>query len=159
VDTIVLTGVAGSGKTTVGELLAARLGIPLLDADELHSPEAIARMRAGIALTDDHRRPWLARVAAAIDARRPLVVGCSALSREARARLRAVGDIRLFLLDVPRATLERRLLARRGHFFGPALLDSQLDTLERPSPEEDVLVIDADRPATAVADAVMTSLG
>ena len=155
---VVLIGVAGSGKTTVGELLAARLGAPFLDADELHAPASVERMRRGEPLGDAARDAWFDRVLAAAAARDPLVLACSALRRSHRSRLRGVADVRMFLLDVPADELERRLRGRREHFFPARLLRSQLDALEAPLPEERIATVDAARPAALVAGEIIARL-
>lgn len=143
---VIVSGVAGSGKTTVGSRLAETLGWRFLDADALHSPENVAKMRAGIALDDSDRGPWLDAVRARIDEAlgedRDLVVACSALKASHRTRLGVPRpNVRLVFLDVPQAELERRL-ATRSHFFAPHLLESQLADLERPL---EALVLDARR--------------
>ncbi len=142
---IVVMGVSGSGKSTLGRALAAAWGWDFREGDELHPPANIDKMRAGIALDDDDRGPWLDRIAAWIAdelARgRDGVVTCSALKRRYRDRLRRAGaGVRFVHLQVAPAELERRLRQRR-HFMPAALLDSQLQTLEMPAAEEDVLVV------------------
>lgn len=134
---LVLTGVAGSGKTTVGKALAASLGWPLLDADELHSPDNVAKMRAGVPLDDDDRALWLTRVREAIRdtlaEESDRVVACSGLTAAHRARLQVHPTrVKFVRLVVPPATLRARLEKRRGHFLGPELLDSQLEALDAP---------------------------
>jgi gluconokinase len=134
---LVIMGVAGSGKTTVGSEAARRLEWSFVDADDLHAPANRAKMRAGEPLTDSERAPWLAAVRRAIDEHlhrgQSVVVACSALRRDYR---RVLGDgeprVHFVWLDVPTADLRERLAARRGHFAGPALLESQMDTLEPP---------------------------
>ncbi len=129
-------GVSGSGKSTVGGLLAARLGVPFVEGDELHPPANLARMRAGIPLTDAERWPWLAAAGARLAATGG-VLSCSALALRYRDRLRElVPGVRFAHLDVPRAELARRLAARRGHFMPASLLDSQLAALEPLRPAE-----------------------
>jgi gluconokinase len=149
---IVLTGPSGSGKSTVGRRLADALGWPLHDGDDYHPPENVARMRAGVPLTDADRAPWLAALAALIAgaaaADRSLVLACSALKRAYRAALVPAGDegeVRFVYLRASPALLAERLAARRGHFFDPRLLDSQLAALEEPRGDEaaPVLVVDA----------------
>jgi gluconokinase len=141
---IVLIGPAGTGKTTVGEALARDVGARFLDADEMHAPENVAKMRRGEGLTDADRAPWLDRVRAraleGLAAGDTVVVACSALRQSYRDRL-AQGDPRFVFvyLDVPPAELARRLSERRGHFAGPGLLSSQLMTFERP---DGALVVD-----------------
>jgi gluconokinase len=166
---VIVMGPAGAGKTTVGAALAAALGFPFHDADDFHDDDARARMGAGIALTDADRAPWLARLAALVA--RTLadggsaVLACSALRRAYRAALLADTDrperVRVVCLDAPREALARRLAARPGHFFPPALVDSQLAALEPPGADEPApaITVDATRPvATIVAD-VVASLG
>lgn len=135
---VVLMGVAGCGKTTVGERLAAELGWAFVEGDELHPPANVERMRAGLPLTDDDRRPWLERIRRAIEARigagESAVVACSALKESYRRMLLfGIEDALLVYLKGDRETLETRLLGRTGHFFDPALLASQLETLEEPA--------------------------
>ncbi|GGJ87304.1 gluconokinase [Pilimelia anulata] len=161
---IVLTGVAGSGKSTVGRLVAALLRWPYVDGDDLHPPANVAKMSAGQPLDEDDRRPWLAAVGAWLDARgaaaEPGVLSCSALRRAHRSAL-AEGRpaVRLVLLDGPPEVIAERLATRRGHFLPPALLPSQLAAAERPGPDEDVLTVDVRPPAPAVAEAVLSGLG
>jgi carbohydrate kinase (thermoresistant glucokinase family) len=129
---LVVMGVSGSGKTTLGQALAEALGLPFRDGDDLHPPANRDRMRAGIALGDADRWPWLDRVARALRDEAPVVVACSALRRAYRDRLRAgAGGPVVFLhLAGDRGLIAARLAARRGHFMPPALLDSQIATLE-----------------------------
>jgi carbohydrate kinase (thermoresistant glucokinase family) len=155
---IVVIGVAGSGKTTVGEGLAARLGIPFFDADTLHTPEAVEQMRRGEPLTDAERDAWFDRVVAAMRARDPVVVACSALRRAHRDRLRSLGDARMFLLEVPTAELERRLRERAGHYFPASLLQSQIHSFDPPEDAEGIVAIDADRPEQEIVDAIAAEL-
>src|SRR4051794_3791650 len=128
---VLLMGVAGSGKTTVGTLLARRLGWPYADADEFHSEESIARMAAGHPLTDEERWPWLRAIRAWIDGQLARgehgIVGCSALKRAYRDVLRAPG-VKLVYLRGDRELVRRRIAARQAHFFAPAALDAQLAT-------------------------------
>lgn len=141
-------GVAGSGKTTIGALLARALDVEFIDGDDLHPPENVRRMAAGIPLSDSDRRPWLLAIAARLreaqGAGRGLVVACSALKRSYRDLLRAQGaaDTRFVYLAGDKSVLAERLTNRRGHFMPGALLDSQLATLEEPAPDEDVWVFD-----------------
>jgi gluconokinase len=145
---VVLAGVSGSGKTTVGESLARRLAWPFTDGDSLHPAANIAKMRAGVPLTDEDRWPWLAAVAAVIDERiaagQSAVVACSALKRSYRDLLLAGRPaVRMVFLDVDRDLLAARLAARHGHFFRADLLASQLADLENPQPAERILVLPA----------------
>lgn len=144
---IVLMGVAGCGKTSVGLALAGRLGIPFLDADDFHTPENVAKMAGGVPLTDDDRWPWLDRVAGALvehAARDGLALaGCSALRRIYRQRMTdaAGAPILFILLDGPRDLIAERMAARRDHYMPPSLLDSQIAILEPPEADEDALVV------------------
>jgi len=138
---LIVAGVAGSGKTTVGALLAGRLRWRFADADTFHSDANIAKMREGIPLTDEDRQPWLRAVEDWIDTRiadgQSGVITCSALKREYRDELldgRPAATM-VFLM-VSREVLDRRLLSRPGHFFPEKLLDSQLAALEPPTPDE-----------------------
>jgi len=151
---VVVMGVAGVGKTTVGKRLAAALGWEFHDADDFHPPENVAKMRAGIALTDADRAAWLERlrslVADVSRAGRSAVLACSALRRSYRERIAAPGaDVRFVHLTGDPALIRARLVGRRAHFMPPALLDSQLETLE---PPDDAVTVDvAPDPDTIVA--------
>ena len=132
-DAVLVMGVAGSGKSTVGLALAERIDAEFLDADDLHSADAVAKMAAGVPLEDADRHPWLDRVAAAIRlANGPIVVACSALRRDYRDRIRAgAGQAVVTVhLDGSPELLAARLAARSGHYMPSSLLDSQLATLE-----------------------------
>jgi gluconokinase len=150
---VVVMGVSGSGKTTVGMSLAARLGLRFSDADDLHPPSNLAKLSAGIPLTDDDRWPWLDAVGGVL-ADGEVVVACSALRRTYRDRLRvAAPDLRLVSLHGSRSLLAERM-GHRDHFMPVALLDSQLATLEAPDDDEEALVYDVARPVDEiVADA------
>lgn len=160
---VVVMGVSGCGKTTVGRGLAQRLGLPFIDGDDLHPPANIARMSAGIALTDEDRAGWLdaiaERLAEAGDSGAGLVVSCSALKRSYRDRLRrAAPDLRLVHLHGDPALLHARMAARTDHYMPPSLLDSQLQTLEMPQPDEAALGLDIAPPSEALVDAAFTQL-
>jgi len=161
---IVIMGVSGSGKTVVGHGLADSLGWTYRDADDLHPPENVARMRAGIPLTDADRGPWLATlgrlVGAAIAADGPgLVLACSALRRDYRNRLH-VGDPRVRLVYLTGRTdlIRRRLEARTGHYMPASLLESQLATLEPPDPDEHPIVIDVSETPEALVGRILAAL-
>jgi gluconokinase len=142
-DVIIVMGVAGSGKSTYAAALATRLRARFIEGDDLHSEAARAAMAAEVALTDEDRWPWLARIAAAVEEARlaaPVVATCSALKRSYRDALRSAiaPPLRFVFLDVPEAELSRRLKARAGHYMGPEMLAGQLEALERPEGEADV---------------------
>ena len=147
---IVVMGVSGAGKTTVGLRLAEAMGVRFVEGDDLHSPEARAKMAAGHALTDDDRWPWLDRVGAALAgdlaAGRGVVAACSALRRAYRDRLRAaVGPpLRFVHLVADAGAMRARLAARKGHYMPASLVDSQFATLEDAAGEADVLALPAD---------------
>jgi gluconokinase len=140
-------GVSGCGKSTVGALLAERLGCRFLEGDMFHDAAAIDKMRHGTPLTDEDRWPWLDRigeaVASAAAGEGTIVVACSALRRAYRDRLRAAipAPTHFVMLDNSREEILRRLMARTHEFMSPSLLDSQFATLERPSADEPVLVL------------------
>lgn len=152
---VVIMGVSGCGKSTLGRALAARLGLRYVEGDELHPPENVARMAAGVALTDADRRGWLQAVAHELAAGggTGTVVACSALRRRYRDQLRAAApDLRLVHLQGPRALLEQRLATRQGHYMPPSLLQSQLDTLEPPATDERALTLDFAEPAEQLCE-------
>lgn len=161
---LVVMGVSGAGKTTVAEELAARLGWAFQEGDELHPAANVAKMRAGIALTDEDRAPWLDRVAAWIDRQRanrqPGIITCSALRKAYRQRI--VGDrpeVRLVYLRGGHDLVAKHLAGRAGHFMPGSLLQSQIDTLEEPEADEDPLTVDVDRAADQIADEIIRLLG
>ena len=161
----IVMGVSGSGKTTIGARLARALGSEFVEGDDLHPPENVKRMTAGIPLTDDDRRGWLLAIAARLReakrARIGLVVSCSALKRSYRDLLRSVGEteVRFVYLAGSRALFAERLAQRRGHFMPSSLLESQLSILEEPSPDERAWVCDISQaPDTIVADLVKRSV-
>jgi gluconokinase len=141
-------GVAGSGKSTVGAAFARALGVDFVEGDEYHPAENVERMASGIPLTDDDRAGWLrslsARIREAKDAGTGLVMTCSALKRSYRDILRSEArDLQFIFLRAPRAVIAARLAGRRGHFMPPTLSESQLATLEEPSPDEHAWVCDS----------------
>ncbi|MET7681798.1 gluconokinase [Streptomyces sp. NPDC005423] len=138
-------GVAGTGKTTIGPLLAARLGVPYAEGDDFHPQPNIAKMSAGVPLTDDDRWPWLDAIGSWAHARAGLggVVSCSALKRSYRDRLRAAAPGVVFVhLTGDRALIEGRMAHRRGHFMPTALLDSQFATLQPLAVDEAGVAVD-----------------
>jgi carbohydrate kinase (thermoresistant glucokinase family) len=150
---LVVMGVSGCGKTTLTQALAAALGLRSVDGDDLHLPESVRKMSAGIALTDDDRWPWLERVAISLSSKpennagEGCVVACSALRRTYRDHLRErVPGVRFVFLDGDAALLNQRMSQRAGHFMQLQMLESQLNTLERPGKnEDDVLTLQADQ--------------
>ncbi|KAA5605109.1 gluconokinase [Roseospira marina] len=161
---VVVMGVSGSGKSTVGAALALRLGVPFLDADDFHPPANVDKMSRGLPLTDVDRWPWLEALGAAMGARADdvggVVAGCSALKRAYRARLTdTVGRPLVFLvLDGRRETLFARMSARQGHYMPPSLLDSQLADLERPADDEPALVLSIEQDADALVAEALDAL-
>lgn len=153
-------GVSGCGKSSVGAGLATRLGIPYRDGDDLHPPANVEKMRAGVPLTDADRWPWLDRVAGVLATQAPVVVGCSALRRAYRDRLRAGagGPVRFVHLTGSRDLIASRMSARKGHYMPPSLLDSQFAALEPPGPEE-ALTLDIDQPLDRIIAAAATGVG
>lgn len=154
---LVLIGVAGSGKSTVGRALAARLGWRFHDADDLHAPASVERMRRGEPLDDELRQPWLGRVRQLIDAAaaagEPTVIACSALKDRYRRTLAdGIEGIRFVLLRGDPALLRERLERRAGHFAGARLLESQLAALELPA---DALAVDVSLPVDAIVDRIV----
>ncbi|HEV7263534.1 MAG TPA: gluconokinase [Falsiroseomonas sp.] len=158
---IVLMGVTGAGKSTVGTLIAGRLGLSFRDADEFHPPANIAKMSGGTPLTDHDRWPWLDAIGAHLAAHRGVgcVVTCSALKRAYRDRLReAAPDLRFIHLHGDVAIVAMRQAARQGHFMPASLVASQFATLEPPGPEERVMVLDVAATPEALADAAIAAL-
>jgi carbohydrate kinase (thermoresistant glucokinase family) len=144
---VVVMGVAGAGKTTVGESLARALGCEFLEGDRFHSPGSVEKMRRGEALGDTDRWPWLDRIAAELARLAATgsgaVIACSALKRAYRDRLRAgCPEIRFVFLAGEEALIRERLERRRGHFMPPTLLASQFAALEPPTPEENAIAVD-----------------
>lgn len=162
--TVVVMGVSGCGKTAVAGGVAELLGWQAVDADDLHSPEAVARMRSGQALSDADRLPWLDRVGAVLAKAaadgQGMLIACSALRRIYRDRLRAAcPDVRFVFLDGDRGLIAARMAERRNHYMPPSLLDSQLLTLERPGADEpDVLRLHIDQPLSALVQQACTTL-
>ncbi|KQU85869.1 hypothetical protein ASC78_26335 [Variovorax sp. Root318D1] len=157
---VVVMGVSGTGKSSVAASLACVLGMPWIDGDDLHMPEAVARMRGGVPLSDEDRWPWLERIGARLsdEAAAPagVVVACSALKRAYRDRLRAAAPgVHFVCLDGPRALVRHRLEARSGHYMPPALLDSQLQSFEKPGADEpEVLHAGIDEPVPLIVASV-----
>jgi|SRR5579859_2605705 len=149
-------GVSGSGKTSVGQALAHRRGCPFTDADSFHPKANRDKMAAGIALTDEDRLPWLRALGVAIRTAiiggRDHVFACSALKADYRRVLDPRSECKLVYLQGSPELLAERLAGRSGHFFDPALLQSQLDTLEEP---EDATIVDIAEPLSAIVQSLM----
>ncbi len=160
---IIVMGVSGSGKSTIGALLAERLGWPFADADGFHPPENVAKMASGQPLTDADRWPWLDAIAAHIDAARkagqPVVVACSALRRAYRERLRAGhGDLLFLHLSGAPEVIAARQAARQGHFMPPSLMASQFATLEDTVAEPDAVTVSVKASPHEVVNAAMVAI-
>lgn len=162
---VVVMGVSGCGKSSVGEAIAKAFATDFIEGDALHPPENIAKMSAGTPLTDEDRWPWLDAVGKTLhegsDAGHAVVVSCSALKKVYRDHLRqaAGGRLAFVYLTGTRAVLESRMGHRTGHFMPTTLLDSQLATLEPPTGEDLVVTVDIDRPLEAVVIAAIDGLG
>jgi len=161
---IVVMGVSGAGKSTVGRLVAARLDCPFRDADSFHPKANIEKMSRGEPLTDDDRWPWLAAIAAWIAEHRAAgttcVVTCSALKRVYRdiVTARQSADVRLVYLKGDFDLIAARLKARKGHFMPPALLRSQFDALEEPAADEHAITVSIDATPEEISKRVMARL-
>ena len=161
---LVVMGVSGCGKSTMAQALAGRLGLTMVDGDDLHFPESVAKMRAGIALEDTDRWPWLDRIgghlAKCAASSKGCVVACSALRRQYRDRIRErAGDVCFLFLDGDFELIQSRMHQRVGHYMQPGLLDSQFRTLEKPQADEtDVIVLSIAEPVAALVDEALTAL-
>ena len=160
---LVVMGVSGSGKSTIADRLAERLGWRYEDGDGFHPPANVAKMSAGHALTDEDRWPWLQAIAEQIDRLsadgQRAVVACSALKRSYRDILvHGRDDIRIVFLNGTQDLIADRLAARKGHFMPPGLLASQFRTLEPPQPAERPLTVSIDAPVEAVVDDIVRQL-
>jgi len=157
---IILMGVSGCGKTTVGERLAKSLSWEFIEADEFHSAANVEKMASGQPLTDEDRAPWLralrGRIEELVAKGDSAVVACSALRREARRLLsEGLDDVRIVFLWGKRELIAQRLRDRKGHFFDPGLLDSQFEALEEPA---QALKVDIDAPAESIVNSIATAL-
>ena len=159
---LIFMGVSGCGKSTIAGLVAQRLGLPMVEGDDLHPPANIAKMTQGIPLNDDDRRPWLEAIAARIDTWRQAgtqgVVTCSSLRHAYRDILRAGhDDVRFVFLKGSYELLLSRMQHRQRHFMPPSLLQSQFATLEEPGPDE-AITVSIDQPAEGIVSDVMRQL-
>ena len=160
---VVVMGVSGCGKSTVGRALAEALGLRFIEGDEWHPPRNVALMAAGTPLTDDDRRDWLqalaGQLAAAAAQGQGLVLSCSALKRSYRDQLRAgAAALRIVYLHGSAALLAARMATRPGHYMPPSLLPSQLDTLEPPTADEGPILLDIALPPEALVAAALAQL-
>ena len=156
---VVIMGVSGCGKSSVGAGLAARLGLNYRDGDDLHPPENVAKMRAGMPLTDGDRWPWLDRVGQVLLAEAPVIVGCSALKRAYRDRIRtaAGGPVTFVHLAGSQEVIAARMALRQGHYMPLSLLDSQFAALEPPAAEE-AITVSIDQPLEALVADILRQL-
>ena len=142
---IIIFGVSGAGKTTVGKLLARELNWHFLEADDFHLAANIEKMRSGHPLTDEDRWPWLdclrKQIAQSLSNGENAVLACSALKRSYRDRLRVNDEVKFVFLSGDYALVQKQLRSRHGHFMSPDLLESQFEDLEEPPPDENVLTI------------------
>jgi carbohydrate kinase (thermoresistant glucokinase family) len=160
---LVVMGVSGSGKTTIGALLAGHLHWQFADADDFHSPANIAKMHGGVPLDDADRLPWLEAIAKQIDTWRAAgqhgVITSSALKRRYRDII--IGDrpdVRLVYLEGNKTLIAHRLVARHGHFMQPILLQSQFDDLEEPTPDEHPITVRIGKPPAVLVDEIVAAL-
>jgi len=160
---LIVMGVAGSGKSTIGETLAGRIGWRFEDGDKFHPASNVAKMSAGVPLTDDDRWPWLQAIADEIDrlcaAGERAVVACSALRRVYRdVLIHGRNDVRLVYLDGSQQLIADRLNRRKGHFMPPDLLASQFKTLEPPERDERPITVPIDASVEAIVDDIVGQL-
>jgi gluconokinase len=159
---VIVWGVAGVGKTTIGRLLAQELGWEFYDADDFHPAANIEKMKAGIPLTDEDRWPWLNALRQLIKdclaANKNAVVACSALKRAYRDRLRLSEEVQFVFLRASRARIAEHLQQRHGHFMPATLLGSQFTALEEPQPDEHTLTVDVEGLPHDVSSLIKTKL-
>ena len=149
-------GVAGCGKTTIGSKLARSLGVLFLDADDFHPEANLKKMSSGIPLDDSDRIPWLESLREELRSNRGCVLACSALKQNYRSMLEDADRNTVFImLDISKETARGRLLSRANHFMPETLIDSQFDSLERPT---DALVVDAEAPVNSVLDVILRKI-
>ena len=149
-------GVTGCGKTTIGSKLARSLGVLFLDADDFHPDANLKKMSSGTPLDDSDRIPWLEILREELRSNRGCVLACSALKQNYRSMLEDTDrDTVFIMLDISKETARRRLLSRANHFMPETLVDSQFDSLERPT---DALVVDAEAPANSILDVILRKI-
>ena len=160
---VIVFGVSGAGKTTVGKLLAEDLGWKFYEADDFHPGANIEKMRSGRPLTDEDRWPWLKllreQITRSLAAKENVVLACSALKRAYRERLRVSDNVKFVFLRGDYALIERQLRRRRGHFMNPALLQSQFADFEEPGSDEDALTIELGPTPEELVEEIKTKLG
>jgi len=161
VNKLVVMGVAGSGKSTLGARLAQVLACPIIEGDDFHLPQSQQKMREGIALADSDREPWLDRLGEMMNRRGgDVVLTCSALKRSYRERLRSiVPGLRFVFIDIDVATAAERVGSRAAHLFPRSLVASQFSALEPPRDEPGVVIVSAQDPLQQQVDAVIAWLG
>ena len=159
---LIVMGVSGCGKSTMAAALSERLGLDMVDGDDLHLPESVAKMRAGIALQDEDRWPWLERIGDYLSQphAQGRVVACSALKRIYRDRIREqAGDVCFVFLDGDFDLIQKRMHQRVGHYMQPGLLDSQFRTLEKPQADEpDVIRLPITEPVQDMVEQALNAL-
>jgi gluconokinase len=160
---VIVFGVSGAGKTTIGKLLAEQLGWKFYEADDFHPRANIEKMRRGIPLSDEDRWPWLDRLrehlTRSLAAKKNAVLACSALKRAYRERLRVSDRVKLVFLRGDYAFIEKQIRRRRGHFMNPALLKSQFADLEEPGLDDDALTIELGQTPEELVKEIKTKLG
>ena len=160
---VIVFGVSGAGKTTIGKLLAEELGWPFLEADDFHPLSNVEKMRSGHPLTDEDRWPWLDRlrdqITRSIAAEENAVLACSALKRVYRERLRVSDDVNFVFLHGSYALIEKQLQHRRIHFMNPALLKSQFTDLEEPKPADGTVTVELGRSPQELVEEIEAKLG
>ena len=159
---IIIFGVSGAGKTTVGELLARELGWHFYEADDFHSPANIEKMRRRVPLTDDDRWPWLENlrelIKRCVASNENAVLACSALKRAYRKHLRIGPEVKLVFLRGDYALINEQLRHRHGHFMNPALLKSQFAALEEPQPDEGAITVESGKTPQELVEEIKTEL-
>lgn len=159
---VIVFGVSGAGKTTIGKLLAEELGWRFLEADDFHPPSNVEKMRGGHPLTDEDRWPWLEKlrdqISRTIAAEENAVLACSALKRVYREHLRVSDDVKFVFLHGNYALIERQLQHRSGHYMNPALLRSQFTVLEEPRPADGTVVIELGRNPQELVEEIKAKL-
>jgi len=159
---VIIFGVSGAGKTTIGKLLAEELGWRFLEADDFHPRANVEKMRRGVPLTDEDRWPWLENlrqlIKRSLEAGENAVLACSALKRAYRERLRVSDEVKFVFLRGDYAVIQKQLRQRRGHFMNPELLRSQFTDLEEPKPDEDALTIELGRTPEEIVKEIKAKL-